>query len=148
MNLWVKISSQFGKPTGFLGSIAGFIMSHRKSNIERNEWAVELLKPNPYDKVLEIGFGPGIAIKMISEIITNGIIFGIDHSEKMVLHAQKINNIAVKEGKVILICSSISNMPQVNYKFDKVLDVNSFQFWENPVNDLECVPKPINFSSR
>jgi len=136
MKLWQKVASQFGKPTGFLGSVAGFIMSHRESNIERNKWGVELLNLQPDDNVLEIGFGPGIAIKMMSDIITQGTIFGIDHSEKMLSSAQKRNSDAIKSGRVTLICSSISSLPEINIKFGKVLDINSFQFWENPVDDL------------
>ncbi len=40
MGLWGKIVGQFGKPSGFLGSIVGFIMAKRSSNIERNEWGI------------------------------------------------------------------------------------------------------------
>ena len=74
MSLWEKIAEQFGKPSGFLGSIAGFIMAKRSSNIERNEWGISLLNIQPSDHVLEIGFGSGVGIQKMSDLITDGII--------------------------------------------------------------------------
>ncbi|MCP4897122.1 MAG: hypothetical protein GY906_09135 [bacterium] len=47
MSLWKKVAEQFGKPSGFLGSVAGFIMANRSSNIERNEWGIGLLDIQP-----------------------------------------------------------------------------------------------------
>ena len=67
MNIWKKISRQFGKPSGFFGKLAGFIMSHRSSNIERIKWGISLLNIQPTDIILEIGFGPGLAINMMSK---------------------------------------------------------------------------------
>jgi hypothetical protein len=58
-----QIVSQFRQPHGFLGQIAGLIIANRPSNLERNNWTVDLLDLKPTDNVLEIGFGPGIALK-------------------------------------------------------------------------------------
>jgi protein-L-isoaspartate O-methyltransferase len=55
------IHAQFGHPTGFWGRAAGLLMAHHTSNRRRNAWAVSLLDVHPEDRVLEIGFGPGIA---------------------------------------------------------------------------------------
>ena len=53
---------QFHRPTGFAGRAAGWVMATRGSNRKRNVWAVGLLDVQPDDRVLEIGFGPGVAI--------------------------------------------------------------------------------------
>jgi cyclopropane fatty-acyl-phospholipid synthase-like methyltransferase len=76
-----KVVAQFARPTGFFGNIAGLIMAHWPSNLERNEWAISLLNLQPADRVLEIGFGPGVTIQKMSEIVSHGVIWGIDHSE-------------------------------------------------------------------
>ena len=91
MSLWSKIAAQFGKPTGLLGNLAGFIMASRSSNVERCNWAVSLLNLQSTDRVLEIGFGPGIAIQKMSEIVKEGVIWGIDHSDIMLKQASKRN---------------------------------------------------------
>jgi ubiquinone/menaquinone biosynthesis C-methylase UbiE len=141
MSLWGKISEQFGKPSGFLGSIAGFIMEKRSSNIERNEWGISLLNIQPSDHVLEIGFGPGVGIQKMSDLITDGIIYGIDHSELMVKKASDRNKSAISSGKVKLILASVSELPSFDHPIDKVIDINTFQFWTDPVNSLQEIKR-------
>jgi hypothetical protein len=74
MNLTKEIIGQFKKPHGMLGVLAGAIMANRHSNIERNEWTLEQLTLKPSDRLLEIGFGPGIAIEKAARVITSGVI--------------------------------------------------------------------------
>jgi hypothetical protein len=52
------VVSQFIRPRGFGGWLAGWEMALRPSNRTRNAWAVRLLEVGPTDRVLEIGFGP------------------------------------------------------------------------------------------
>src|ERR1700728_1568372 len=47
-------------PRGAAGSVTGWVFAHRPSNRQRNAWAVSLLGVQPADRVLEIGFGPGL----------------------------------------------------------------------------------------
>jgi len=139
MSLWSKISAQFGKPTGLLGNLAGFIMASRSSNVERSDWAVSLLDLQPTDRVLEIGFGPGIAIQKMSTIVKEGLIYGIDHSDIMLKQASKRNKEAISSERVKLLLESVSNLPAFEEPLDKMLDVNSFQFWEDPIEDLKSL---------
>ena len=137
MSLWSKIATQFGKPTGLLGNLAGFIMASRSSNVERCNWAVSLLNLQPTDRVLEIGFGPGISILKMSEIVEEGVIWGIDHSDIMLKQASKRNKEAISSERVKLLLNSVSNLPSFEEPLDKILDINTFQFWENPIEDLK-----------
>jgi trans-aconitate methyltransferase len=137
MSLVEKVVAQFAQPTGFWGSIAGFIMAHRPSNLERNEWAISLLNLKPSDRVLEIGFGPGVTIQKMSEILTHGVIWGIDHSEAMFRQASKRNQRAISVGRVRLALTSVSQLPAFDGPFDKILDVNGFQFWDNQIEALK-----------
>lgn len=139
MGLWEKIAEQFRHPTGFLGNIAGFIMANRSSNIERNNWAISMLNIKPSDHILEIGFGPGVAIQKMSEIVSEGIIYGIDHSELMLKQASKRNMDAVSAGRVRLSLASVSELPSFDEPVDKILDINTFQFWDNRIDSLRKV---------
>ncbi|MCU0849340.1 MAG: class I SAM-dependent methyltransferase [Spirochaetes bacterium] len=136
MGIWNRIAAQFGRPEGILGGIAGRIMASRKSNIERIDWAVGILGPGPDSRVLETGFGPGVAIERMSGTVPRGFICGIDHSGVMVRQATKRNRTAVESGRVRLVLGPVSDMPDFDEPFDRVLDINSFQFWEDPVRDL------------
>ena len=132
-----RFIAQFGRPTGFWGKVAGTIMAHRPSNRERNYWTVALLDIQPGDRVLEIGFGPGLALERVSRMVVNGFVAGIDHSEVMLRQAQKRNAKAIREGRVDLRMASVAALPSYPKPFDKILAVNSVQFWPDPVENLK-----------
>ena len=77
-------------------------MALRPSNRKRNRWAVALLDVQPQDHILEIGFGPGLAIRELARRATDGFVLGIDHSEVMVRQAAVRNRAAVDQGRVEL----------------------------------------------
>jgi SAM-dependent methyltransferase/peptidoglycan/xylan/chitin deacetylase (PgdA/CDA1 family) len=130
------LRAQFGKPSGFLGEIAGRIMARTKSNTERTRWTLSLLDLRPEDRVLEIGFGPGLAIEIASGMAPNGLVAGVDHSEVMVRHATKRNARAVRDGKVDLRLGSAGQLPAFEQPFDKIFSINSIHFWEDPIGSL------------
>ena len=131
-----RLIAQFGRPTGFGGKVAGTIMAYRPSNRERNAWTVSLLDIRREDRILEIGFGPGVAIQQVSKIAIGGFIAGIDHSEMMVRQARKRNAAAIRQGRVDLQLASVSNLPAFDEPFDKIFAANSMQFWPEPVRNL------------
>jgi ubiquinone/menaquinone biosynthesis C-methylase UbiE len=61
-------------------------MAHRPSNRQRSGWVVSLLGAQPADQVLEIGFGPGLAV---AELVRAGAghVYGLDHSGVMLRQA-------------------------------------------------------------
>ncbi len=139
MSLRQNIVGQFKQPHGGLGQVAGFIMAKRPSNIERNQWTLNLLDLRPDDRVLEIGFGPGIAIEKASQVVTNGMIVGIDHSETMLRQAKKRNAAAIGESRVQLQLGSVTELPHFDQPFDKIFYANVVQFWDNPVAVFESL---------
>ena len=139
MGLRKRLASQFGGPSGTLGKAAGFIMSHRTSNLERIAWAVSLLNVQPTDCVLEIGYGPGVGIHMLGRLATGGFVFGVDHSPLMFGQASRRNRDLIKAGRVTLMVASASRLPLLDRVVDRVLDINSFQFWSDQVAALTKV---------
>jgi SAM-dependent methyltransferase len=131
-----RVAPQFRRPTGPLGRGAGWIMGNRASNRERNTWAVSLLDIQPTDRVLEIGFGPGLAISEIARLATDGHVCGIDHSDVMLRQASRRNAEGVSSGRVDLRLGSVENLPAFDERFDKILAVNAIQFVADPV---ECL---------
>lgn len=60
-----SLSSQFANPQGIFGKGVDKIME--KSNDELNRWTISLIKVKEDDTILEIGFGPGIAISKVAD---------------------------------------------------------------------------------
>src|ERR687897_1987523 len=136
--LTAAIRAQFGRPTGFWGRAAGLLMAHRTSNRRRNAWAVSLLDVRSEDRVLEIGFGPGLAIRELGRLAGKGYVCGIDHSELMLRRAKRLNAEGLRHGVVDLRLGSVpEDLPAFDEPFDKILAVNATMFWREPVARLE-----------
>lgn len=127
-----QLVAQFGRPHGLGGHVVGWVMAHRSSNRRRNRWVVSLLDVQPTDRVLEIGFGPGIAIEELSRLATRGRVHGIDRSEVMLRQARTRNAAAVRAGRVDLWCGSVENLSRLGSPLDKIMAVNSMGFWPDP----------------
>lgn len=131
---WVV--GQFHRPRGIAGRAVGWLMAHRGSNRERNVWAVGLHEVQPDDRVLEVGFGPGIAIREFARRATHRLVVGVDHPEVMLRQARRRNAAAVRAGRVVLRLGSAESLPAFDAPFDKVIAVNSLLFWDDPVARL------------
>src|SRR6516162_475416 len=109
----------FGRPQGVLGKLGGVIMARTNRAIAAR--VVELLNIEPSDRVLEVGFGPGVGIQLL---------------EEMVEQATARNAAAVECGRVELQRGSVERLPFANETFDKALAINSMQIWPDPVAAL------------
>src|SRR5436305_3994606 len=107
-------------PHGTAGHVAGWVFAHRPSNRQRNRWVVSLLGVRPADRVLEVGFGPGIAVAELVRA-SAGHVSGIDHSGVMLRQASRRNAAAIRAGRVPLINSPADHPPPaVNGPFDAI----------------------------
>jgi ubiquinone/menaquinone biosynthesis C-methylase UbiE len=139
----IRLVRQFGRPRGIGGRLAGWVMAHRDSNRRRNLWVVTLLEVRPTDRVLEIGFGPGIAIAELARHAAH--VYGIDHSEVMLRQAGKRNAAAIRAGRVTLRQTSVDRLPSFAEPLDAILAVNTLGFWPNPgkqLSDLRGLLRP------
>jgi ubiquinone/menaquinone biosynthesis C-methylase UbiE len=139
------IVRQFGQPTGLVGRLVGLVMARRPSNRERNRRTIELLDIQPDDRVLEIGYGPGLAIEWAAERAVRGKVVGVDHSDLMHRQAARHNARAIEAGLVELHIASVDALPAFDSSFDKVFAVNVHLFWPDPervLAGLATVMKP------
>jgi ubiquinone/menaquinone biosynthesis C-methylase UbiE len=126
--------SQFGHPQGLLGRLVGTIMAYE--NRERNFWAVELLGIETTDHVLEVGFGPGLAIQQAARLASGGLVAGVDASDVMLRQARQRNAAAVRAGRVDLRLGSATALPFPDGVFDKAFVVNSLHHWPDSAAGL------------
>jgi SAM-dependent methyltransferase len=130
------VIGQAHRPRGAAGLVTAWEMAHRPSNRQRNRWVVSLLGVQPADQVLEIGYGPGLAIKELARVGA-GHVYGIDHSGVMLRQAARRNAAAIRAGRVTLIRASVDELPPgLDGPFDAILAVNSLAFWPAPAQRL------------
>jgi SAM-dependent methyltransferase len=126
------VIGQAHRPRGAAGRVTAWEMARRPSNRQRNRWVVSLLDVQPADRVLEIGFGPGLAIAELARAGA-GHVYGIDHSEVMLRQASKRNAAGIRAGRVTLLNASADQLPPaLGGPFDVILAVNSLGFWPAP----------------
>jgi ubiquinone/menaquinone biosynthesis C-methylase UbiE len=124
----------FGRPEGILGRLGGVIMA--RTNQKCAAWVIDLLGILPKDSILEIGFGPGVGIELLSASAPTAHIAGTDSSKEMVNQATARNAKAIQSGRVDLRHGSVENLPYQNNTFNKALAINSFQVWMEAVAGL------------
>jgi len=130
VSLRAAIVSQFVRPRGLLGRIAGWILATRGSNLRRNRWTVDLLAPSDGERVLEVGCGPGVALELC--LAREGVrAVGVDHSALMIKHAARRNARAVKDGRLVLVEGTIDASP-ADALFDRMFSINVIQFVDRP----------------
>lgn len=131
MALFRKIGMQFKKPTGVLGKIISdlMIIGNRSAYVS----LIEDLKINSNDKILEIGYGPGIGIDLISKRFETCEIYGIDFSGLMYKRAFRRNKHVIEKNQVHLLFGDFVETEIGMVGFDIIFCINVVYFW----NDLQ-----------
>ena len=124
------LAGSFGDPRGLRGRLAGFVMAHRSSNVQRSRWAVDLLDVQPTDRFLEVGCGPGVALKAATSRTPH--VVGVDRSPVMVRAARRRSGATVIE-------AAADALPAFDAPFDKALAVNTVGHWPDPVAGLRAI---------
>ena len=136
----------FGRPRGVLGRLGGIIMA--KTNWKCAAWVVGLLEVQPDDKVLEIGFGPGVGIELLAQAASGGYVFGIDPSKEMLDQAAARNAGAIESGQVDLHFGSAEALPFKDNSFDKAMAINSLHIWPDAIAGLREVRRVMKPGGR
>jgi SAM-dependent methyltransferase len=117
-------------PRGLLGRVMATGMGWW--NAPQNRLTVGQLRLGPADAVLEIGFGPGHALKRISEETRARLIAGVDHSDLMVRTAARRNRRAIREERMLLRQGDVAALPFADCTFAAAFAVNSYHQWDDP----------------
>jgi SAM-dependent methyltransferase len=96
---------------------------------ERVRRAVDVLHVQPYDRVLEIGPGSGIAAALIGERLKEGRLVAVDRSAVAVRRALDRNRAHVAAGKVDVVQTSFEDYDGAGGPFDQVFAINVNLFW-------------------
>jgi protein-L-isoaspartate O-methyltransferase len=98
---------------------------------DRIAWAVELLDPQPGDRVLEIGCGPGVAAALVCERLGNaGRLTAIDRSATAVERTRR----RLGAGRATVEQSDLAGFDAPASSFDKAFAVNVNVFWTGPAD--------------
>jgi len=138
---------QWGDPRGGWGRVALALMAAKNGG--NNNAALDALGPQPGESILEIGVGPGLALKhVLRHVGRKGFVGGIDHSALAAERTRRRLSRAIREGRAQIYEASVSDIPFKDEMFDGAFAVNSFQFWPDLVNDLREVARVLRPKGR
>jgi SAM-dependent methyltransferase len=112
---------------------------------ERIRWAVRVMAPDPGDRLLEIGCGPGVAVSLVCERLAGGRITAIDRSPTAIRRAAARNAGHVAAGRAVLRTTDLeslgpADLPDGPGGYDKVFAMNVNLFWvRTPARELALI---------
>ncbi|MEX2600064.1 MAG: class I SAM-dependent methyltransferase [Balneolaceae bacterium] len=130
-----ELSSQLRKPTGETG--LGVAAMLNKSNRGLYDLAWSVLKREPSQRLLEIGFGNGNHFSRYFESESARHVTGLDFSPTMCEEAQLNHSGWIENGKLEIVCADSKEMPFEAEEFDWVIALNVIYFWEPPEPHLD-----------
>lgn len=129
MNIAKFVAKQLGNPSGLFSAYTAHTWNRR--NAALNDTTFDFLALQPYDRVLEVGFGGGYLIKRLLSVVTEGFVAGVDHSEALVGYAQKRYQKTIHADRLDLKCAAAEALPYPDYHFTKACSVNSIFYWQD-----------------
>jgi len=90
--------------------------------------AVDVLDPQPGERILEIGSGHGVAAGRVAERIGEGLVVGVDRSAKMTAAALRRNAVHVAAGRARFITADIESWDPGEGQIDAALAINVIAF--------------------
>lgn len=120
------VARQFSRPEGTGGRAIAALM--RIVNWIPNRRAIDLLDVAPTDDVLEIGFGPGNALKQLAQLASEGSVTGVDRSGTMFEAATRRNADAIGARRMTLLHGAFEALPMQDASVDRILAVNVLYF--------------------
>jgi ubiquinone/menaquinone biosynthesis C-methylase UbiE len=140
------IAEQAREPRGLVGRVLLSIMSRETAT--ENEATLRLLKVEPTDRILEVGFGHGKTLERAARLAHRGMVLGVDISETCVRQASHRCSKLIDEGRVRLELGDCKNLPYADASFDKAYSVNTIYFWPNPKDQLGEIARLLRPSGR
>lgn len=124
-----KIQDHFKKPEGIIGKIVGKTMAWENKTL--NEWTLKQFDIHASKEILEVGYGPGYALDMITDSEENVHIDGMDVAKTMQDEASRRLPSEVRKGEVSLFVGDVAECSFPFDHYDVVFSVNNYTLWEN-----------------
>lgn len=126
----------FGFPQGLLGRLGGRMLTVEGKTAMVQHVLAEL-HVTPGESILEVGFGPGVGIRLATERVGKaGFVAGVDPSEVMLDAATSLNSAGLDRGTVELELACAAHLPFPDERFDKAFAMYTLQLWHDTIAGL------------
>jgi SAM-dependent methyltransferase len=136
------MAAQMRKPSGWFGSIFLRRLLNRM-NMAVVESTLSRLELEPHHLVLEIGFGGGAALALVSKRLITGEVTGVDFSPEMVREAERHFRPEIANGGLRVQLGDIAALPLASATFDRVFTINTIYFWPDTLQGFEEIRRVL-----
>lgn len=141
--------TEMGNPAKPAGEEGKLMLSRMNDDhYDVTTWALSFFSFNENDNVLDIGCGGGRTLNRMAEFIKSGHLTGVDYSDTSVEMSLEYNSDLIASGKMHIVTASVEDLPFVNDSFDKIITVESFYFWPDPVENLKEVLRVLKSGAK
>lgn len=119
------ISRQFSLPSGGVGRVVAVLMN--RGNRRMNTRAIELLDLEDGMRVLDLGFGGGLALDMLLD--RGAQVTGVERAPAMVAAATTRHRDAIAAGRLTVTEGDATALPLPADSVDGVVTINTVYFW-------------------
>jgi SAM-dependent methyltransferase len=119
------VSRQLSRPSGSAGRIVAVLMN--RGNRRMNSRAIGLLDLKDGARVLDLGFGGGVALTMLLD--RGAQVTGVDRAAAMVAAATARHRGAIAAGRLTVSEADVTALPMPANSVDAVLTINTIYFW-------------------
>ena len=129
------LSGALRQPINFAGQLATWLPSRQTTKL--SEWTLEQLNIQPYQHILEIGYGQGKILQSVAKKLKVGFLAGIDPSPSMYQQASYRNKQYINQQLIQLHVGPIADLPYPSQYFHTIYGCNTISSWKDP--QLECM---------
>lgn len=123
------LKAQFALPHGLLGRPVGWVLAKTGEYSGMTSTTLNLLAVKSDEWVLEVGFGPGEAVRLLTERQPTSHVYGVDPSPVMLARARRRNRRGLREADVDLRLGTAEHLPWPDDTFNAVFAINTAQLW-------------------
>jgi SAM-dependent methyltransferase len=137
-----RIARQFAGPSGPIGHLVTWQLA--RGNASFNRWLVHELTvaTPPPATVIELGCGPGIAVRELLSAYPTATVVGVDPSRIVLKSARRRNAVAIANGRLTLVTGDIAKAA-AHAPAQLVLACHVLYFWADPVLELRRVGEAL-----
>jgi len=114
----------------YLQQFADYITASKNKTL-RN-WTIEQLHIQPYQHILEIGFGSGNTLHEVAKKLQPGFLAATEESVHYYQQALRRNKKFIQQESMQLHLGAIENLPYPNYYFHSIYIGNIYASWAEP----------------
>jgi trans-aconitate methyltransferase len=118
------------QPAGHFGKLAGRLISSKSK--QRSDWVVEQLNIQPYQHILEVGYGPGNTLQEVARKLKVGFLAGIDPSITLYRQAYRKNKRFIEQQLMQLHIGELHELSYPPHYFHTIYGSNVHFFWKEP----------------